>query len=166
MTLVQNPTTFAIEDVPDYISEVATVASDISVASSTTLVNAPTLVIPYGRSQRFFFRFGLFYSAAAAGGLKYRLALPATAALWRAARRSIAPDALTTLVTAFDIGNTGAVDIALTAASGTDGVVFGEGIFVAPASADGAMQIQFAQNASSASPTVLRAGSYLEYKQY
>jgi hypothetical protein len=168
MALVQNPTTFAIEDVPDYISEVATVASDIAVAASTTLVNAPTLVIPYGPGQRFFIRYGLYFTTNATADFKFRLALPAAASQYRVRRLSIAPDALTTLVTAYDTANNGTTDLTVVAASGTEGYAGGEGIFVAATSgagSTGVLQFQFAQNTSDAGATTLRAGSFLEYKQ-
>jgi len=172
MTLVQNPTTLAIEDVPDYISEVATVGADIAVTSSTTLVSVPTLVIPHGPSQRFFFRFGLFFTSNATADFKYRIALLKTsdntaqaAASYRLRRQTIAPDALTTLVTGFDVANNGSTDITVLSASGTDGFAGGEGI-ITTAAAAGRLEFQFAQNTSDAGAVTLRAGSFLEYKQF
>lgn len=164
MSLIINPTTNAVEDIPDFFSVNKTLSSDIAVVTST-LVNATGLVIPFGRSQRFLFRFGLFFTTNATADFKYRIALPAAAAFYRAQRRSVAPDALTTLVTASDVANNGTTDITVLCASGTEGFVFGEGIFTAPAQ-NGDLQIQFAQNTTNAGATTLRAGSFLEYKQF
>jgi hypothetical protein len=164
MTLVQNPANFAIEDVPDQFSEVNSLITDVNKVSSTTLVTVPQLVIPYGPSQRFLFRYQLFYVTNATADFKYRLALPASASLWRNVREELAP-AATAWVNSLDAGNNGTTDFAVLAASGTDGAVRGSGIFIAPASA-GSLTIQFAQNTSNAGQTSVRAGSYLEYKQY
>jgi hypothetical protein len=164
MTLIINPANNQVEDVPRYISEVATVALDIDKVNAT-LVNAEPLRIPFGPSQRFYFRYGLFFTTNATADFKFRLSLPAAAAQWRVRRDTIAPDALTTLVTAYDVANNGTTDLTVLAASGTEGYTGGEGVFVAP-NQRGELIVQFAQNTTNAGATTLRAGSFLSYKQY
>jgi hypothetical protein len=164
MTLIINPTTLQVEDVPDFISEVATVAADIA-RTNDTLVNAEPLRIPFGPSQRFYFNFGLFFTTNATADFKFRLSLPAAAAQWRVRRQTIAPDALSTLVTAYDVANNGTTDLTVLCASGTEGFTGGEGVFVAP-NTRGELIVQFGQNTTNAGATTLRAGSYLGYKQF
>jgi hypothetical protein len=164
MSLITNPLNFSVEEVPDYFSEVATVATDIAVANNT-LVTVPLLELPYGPYQRFLFNYGFHFTTNATADFKFRLALPVAATLWRNRRSTIAPDALTTLVTTLDVANNGTTDLTVVAAGGTNGYTAGEGLFVAGATA-GVLTVQFAQNTTNAGLTTLRAGSFFGFKQY
>ena len=164
MSIVINPLTGQAEDVPDFLSEFNTLPTDIAVVSATALIDT-ALRIPFGRSQRFYFQYGLFFTTSATADFNFRLALPAAAQVWRNRRSTIAPDALSTLVTGFETANNGTSNNTVLCASGTHGYTAGEGIFVAPDQA-GELIIQFAQNTTNAGATTLQAGSYIAYKQY
>jgi hypothetical protein len=135
-------------------------AADQTVVSSTTVVAVPTLQFQLAKFQRVQFDVELYFTSVAAAGFRYRFSVPQTPTLYRAIREHIAPDALTAIVAALDTANDGVTDRTITHASGTDGAVRMTGI-IQNGSTAGAVQLSFAQNASNAGSTIIRAGSFV-----
>lgn len=164
MTLIINPANASVEDVPDYFSEVASLAADQVVTASTTNVIVPAFTIAYAAFQRLAIRYNLFYTTNAAADFKFRIALPVAAAAWRNLREEL-PPAATTFTLTLDTANNGTTDISLLAASGTEGFARGTALFTAP-STPGLLTFQFSQVTSDAGATTLRAGSFVEAKGF
>jgi hypothetical protein len=161
MPFNNNPQNNATEYVTGEL-ETRVLTQDRTVNASTTLVAVPELTINLARFQRIFFKFDLFYMSAAAADFKYRLVVPASVTLYRCFRETWAPDA-TALAFAQDTSNNGTTDISVLHATGTFGFVRGSG-FIHNGSTAGDFQLQFAQNTSNASDTMLRAGSNFTFE--
>jgi len=147
---------------PDALVAGNIVDADQSVTSSTTLVTVPQLTIPLGVNERILLRYTIQFSAGATGDLKYFVDAPTSPTLFRQAAVSIDP--------------AGAVagGAILTAESNTASVVStsaGGGLLllnlvIANGTTAGNVTFQFAQNSSDATATIIRAGSFLEYRNF
>lgn len=132
--------------------------ADTSVTSSTTLVTDSELSIPVTGGALINFRGSLVYTAGSAGDFKYRITGPASPASITIKRRTIAPGGTEAVAvdTAFSTS-----DIVVDGGTGT-GVIAFEGVLKNGSTA-GTIGIQWAQNTSNATATVLKAGSLIEY---
>jgi len=136
-------------------------SADATVVSSATPVASSELSFQLAKYQRINFNFELHFTSVAAAGFRWLLTVPTgTLTQARLFREYIAPDALTTLVVAYDNTIDGTTNRTITHASGTDGFVRGTGVIHNGPNA-GLVGISFAQNASNAGSTILRAGSFL-----
>ena len=133
-------------------------AADITVAASTTYVNATGLSFAVAANHRYEWKAVLFYNAAAAGKLKFGWTAPALATMTYGL---IGLDTTVTAITGItNFGYLTAVNGVLgapTAAANCFGVAVGT---LQTGANAGTFQIQFAQNAASGS-TILRQNSTL-----
>lgn len=147
---------------PDVLTAGNIVDSDISVASSTTLVTVPQLTIPIGKNERVLLRYTIQFSAGANGDFKYFVDAPTSPTLFRQAALSIDPAGAVAggaILTAES--NTASV---LSASAG--GGLLQLNVLVVNGSTAGNITFQFAQVASDATAAVVRAGSFLEYRYF
>ena len=131
------------------------VTADVSVASSTTLVDVTDLTLRVGKYERINFKYNIFYNTAATPDFKYLIDTPASLTTYRVAQNGCdhAGGALASIITAEGSA------IAITA-SGTDGCLQLTGTIENGATA-GDIKFQFAQNTSDATAAkVLEAVSY------
>jgi hypothetical protein len=135
-------------------------SADQSVSASATVVAIPELQFTVARFQRVEFSFELYYTTVAAAGFRYLLTIPTSPTVVRLVREHIAPDALTTVVTTMETPD-GTTNRTITNASGTLGYIRGSG-FIHNGSTAGTIGLSFAQNASDAGATIVRAGSYIQ----
>jgi len=135
-------------------------AADTSIASSATLANDPDLSVAVGASQTWAFQAMLSYTgdATGSGGIKFTWTCPSGGTLnWMSVYYS-------TAVGAGDLNASSFVGSGTTRTAVTDGTtqlpITIQGILVNGATA-GNLQLQWAQNASDATATVMKAGSLL-----
>ena len=138
------------------------VTADVSVASSTTLVDVSELDLRIGKYERINFKYTIFYNTAATPDFKYFLDTPASLTTYRVSRggndHAGAPFAASNVITA-----EGAA-VAITA-SGTDGCLILSGTIENGATA-GDFKFQFAQNTSDATAAKVLEGSNLRYYRF
>jgi hypothetical protein len=138
------------------------VDADQTVTNSATLVTVPQLTLPIGINERVIFRAIIFYTSTATGDLKYRVDVPASPTLYRLATENIAADVaaeVTSVITA-------EADSTALLASGTNGVLRLSGV-LSNGSTAGNVIFQFAQNtATSSESAIIRAGSFIEYRNF
>lgn len=147
---------------PDTMTLGNVVDADQTVTNSATLVTVPQLTIPIGINERVIFRAVLFYTGTATGDLKYRFDVPASPTLYRLFAEEQAADGTSVVTSVL----TAEADDNVLFASGTEGVVRVTGILQNGSTA-GQVIFQFAQNsATSGQSAVIRAGSFLEYRNF
>lgn len=138
------------------------VDADQTVTNSATLVTVPQLTIPVGINERVLFRYTIFYTSTATGDLKYRVDVPASPTLYRLATENVADDVaaeVTSVITA-------EADSTALLATGVNGVLHMSGVLQNGSTA-GNVIFQFAQNTATASQSaIIRAGSFLEYRNF
>lgn len=161
-----NPTIDAVD--PPY----ASIASDQTVTSSVTVVNATSMVLTLLANRTYIVRANLGFTGAAAGDARTVWAVTSTvAAITGNTRLCIGPsinttDATGTAAAATTVGvvRTSRTTIATEVTYGTDGTaesaVYEEFTVVGGASG-GTLQLKFAQGTSSVTATALKAGSYV-----
>lgn len=135
--------------------------SDETVTSNTTVQNDDQLLLPLSTNARYLFDSIIFYSGAAtpAGDLKIKWTGPAGAVMqW--ANFGVNTSALTTYNVVVE-----ALAAASPRAVGTNGagawMSCRPGGILTTGSTSGNLQLQWAQNASSATGTIIYAGSYI-----
>ncbi|MES2058166.1 MAG: GDSL-type esterase/lipase family protein [Pseudomonadota bacterium] len=134
-------------------------SNDTSVISSTVLAADPELFVPLGANSLTVLRGRINYSAALAGDLKLRLSGPAAASV-QINRRAILPTATAYSGIAIDTDYSGS-DIVLDGSAGSG--LFEFDATIRNGAAAGNFTVNWAQNTSSATATILKAGSYIEY---
>lgn len=133
----------------------ARVTSDFSVTSSTTLANVPGLSVNLQAGLTYSFRCPLFFSTgASAGGVK--VALSGTATITNLIADAVSLDS-TTVIAGTQISAFASTIIANTNAGTTPKATIEGTITV---NAAGTMTVQFAQNASSGTASIVKRGSY------
>lgn len=134
----------------------ARVSSDFSATSNTTLANVTGLSVTLLGSRKYSFHIPLFFSTGAtAGGIK--VALGGTATVTNLIADAECVDG-TTNVAGTQVSTLGSNLVANTNAGTTPKCVI-EGTF--ESNAGGTFTVQFAQNASSATPSAVKRGSYM-----
>lgn len=142
-------------------------SGDQSVTSSTTLVNHTELVLPGAANAVYDLMTVLYYSAAAAtGDLDYAWTLPAGASL----RRGLMGPAFATTGSASEElyqsrVSSGATTRFSPGGAGGNHKVAVEWARILMGSTAGDIQLQFAQQASSATATTILAGSWMTMKE-
>lgn len=151
-------------EVNDLIPVYARLTADRTATSSTTLTAATGLVVALEADTRYALTGYLAYTAGATGDLKVALAAPTgTTGHWTLYAQDTAATAgsgsiVAKRATSFGTGTT-------QSAAGEDGAgghmaCLPRG-FINTAASAGSLQVHFAQNTSSATSTILRAGSWL-----
>jgi len=136
-------------------------ATDETIQSDTTLDADAALVFPMLANTKYAVRGFVLFDTGATGDFKWRHAGPAAPTLVRIHRRGIIGAGTADATILVDLAYS-AADVALAGAAGAGMVMF-EGIIHNGANA-GNFQFQWAQNASEAVDTTVRAGSYLEWR--
>ena len=136
------------------------VTADVSVASSTTLVDVTDLTLRVGKYERINFKYNIFYNTAATPDFKYLIDTPASLTTYRVAQNGCdhAGGALASIITA----EGSAITIT---ASGTDGCLQLTGTIENGATA-GDIKFQFAQDTSNGTATTVREGSSVQYYRF
>ena len=136
------------------------VTADVSVASSTTLVDVSDLDLRIGKYERINFKYTIFYNTAATPDFKYLIDTPASLTTYRVAQNGCdhAGAALASIITAEGSA------IAITA-SGTDGCLQLTGT-IENGSAQGDLKFQFAQNTSDGTAAKVLEGSNVAYYRF
>ena len=139
---------------------VKVVTADVSVTSSTTLVDVTELDLRVGKYERINFKYNIFYNTAATPDFKYLIDTPAALTTYRVAQNGCdhAGAALASIITAEGSA------IAITA-SGTDGCLQLSGTIENGAAA-GDLKFQFAQNTSDATAAKVLEGSSVTYYRF
>ena len=140
------------------------VANDQELVSSTDYTTV--LSVTLGKYERVAFRLWLDTQNDADGDLKWKVTTPSSSTSFRA--RSVTPEVpISGAVTEAVTSETTATGVAEVTAVGTDSAYYVqlEGVLQAGANA-GELAVQVAQNTSSATATVIKAGSYLEYMKF
>lgn len=133
--------------------------ADQSVTSSTTLVNVTDLVFAIGASERWGYRFVIFYDATTGGDIKFAITAPAGVAdlrwgsgVTRGPGEGTWADATVSgSGTERGFAGRGAGDIASLVIEG----------FVENGATGGSIQLQFAQNTSNGTASIVKENSYL-----
>lgn len=147
---------------PDVFVAGNIVDADQTVTNSATLVTVPQLTLPIGINERIIFRATLFYTSTATGDFKYRVDVPASPTLYRLFAEEQAADATSVVCSTISAE----ADDTILFASGTEGVIRLSGVLQNGSTA-GQVLFQFAQNtATAAQSAVIRAGSFLEYRNF
>lgn len=135
--------------------------ADVTITSDDSLNEDAALQFAVAAATKYHFRFVIFFDTAAAADFKYDVNGPASPDVVSIHTRSVAPAATAyggiATQTAFGFGPT-----AITAASGTAGVILIDGILHNGANA-GTVVFRWAQNTSNGGSTIVRAGSYVEW---
>ena len=136
------------------------VTGDVSVDSSTTLVDVTDLTLRVGKYERINFKYNIFYNTAATPDFKYLIDTPASLTTYRVAQNGCdhAGGALASIITA----EGSAITIT---ASGTDGCLQLTGTIENGATA-GDIKFQFAQNTSDATAAKVLEGSSVQYYRF
>ena len=140
------------------------VANDISFASNTTYTSL--LKFDLGKYERAIFRCYLDVANHADGDFKYKILTPTNTVTYRA-RNMVSENPISSAVTeavTFDVTTAGSPEVA---ATGGDGPLYAfiEGTITAGDTA-GNVDLQAAQVTSSATATVVKFGTYLEYLKF
>jgi hypothetical protein len=135
--------------------------ADQSKTSDTTLANDTVLTFPMEASKSYAIRIKAFFDAPATPGFKYALSGPASPTRVQVERRSRAPNATSEAI---------AGDAAYTSSTANTGHATSTGvlemeIIVQNGANAGAFALQWAQNSSSGTATVVRQGSRLEWME-
>lgn len=132
------------------------------IVSNTTLANDDTLLVTPSVSATYEIDMGIMYRSSATADLKVAMTWPTGATCWWGGIGLSPAD-----VFAMQLIENGASGAALTFGGGGVGgtrAVWLSGLLVMSTTA-GNLQVQFAQNTSDASNTVIRAGSWLTLRQ-
>ena len=144
---------------PD-IMQLSNVLDTDTSSTTTTLAGIPQLDLNVGANERVLLRYTIFYTAPAAGDIKYQIDVPSTPTQYRQFTEGFAPDD-----TAFDLALASAEGtIQLLGAASTEGFLRVTAILENGANA-GTVSFKFAQVAASGTTTVY-AGSFLEYRRF
>ena len=140
------------------------VPNDISITSSTTYQSI--LKFDLGKYERAVFRCYLDAAYDADGDLKYKIVTPTNTVSYRA-RNLVSENPISGAVTeaiTFDSNTSGSPEVA---AVGADGDLYAliTGTITCGNTA-GALDLQAAQNTSSATATTIKFGTYLEYMKF
>ena len=151
----------AAADVNEYLvnTRYAAKASDTNRISTTTLAADPDLTLPADANKSYLLELFLQYSSASAAGLKYNFTFPSGATLNGGAVSQLI--AAGTQLTTYDQSGSFGPGVTITATAlgiGLDNWIQVRGILVTSGTA-GAFTLQWAQSASTASNTTVRAGS-------
>lgn len=147
---------------PDVLTAGNIVDADRTVNNSTTLVTVPQLTIPIGANERVLLRYTIQFTTGATADFKYFVDAPASPTLFRQAALSIDPAGAVAggaILTAES--NTASV----VSASAAGGLLLLNVLVVNGVNA-GNITFSFAQNGAEAVDTIVRAGSYLEYRYF
>jgi len=152
-------------------------ATNTATTSNTTggLVNE--LAIPVGKSDRLIVNYHLHLTSTTAAGFKFRIDAidPTAIAASTPVRTAVAPafyrlftertdDQATALTTST---GTAIADVAYSlTASATTGYVQARVLIIGNATSNSILTLNFSQNAATAVNTILRAGSYVEYRRF
>ena len=136
------------------------VTADVSVTSSTTLVDVSDLDLRVGKYERINFKYNIFYNTAATPDFKYFIDTPASLTTYRVAQNGCdhAGAALASIITA----EGSAISIT---ATGQDGCLQLTGTIENGATA-GDIKFSFAQNTSDSTATTVREGSSVQYYRF
>ena len=136
------------------------VTADVSVASSTTLVDVTDLSLRVGKYERINFKYNIFYNTAATPDFKYLIDTPASLTTYRVAQNGCdhAGGALASIITA----EGSAISIT---ASGTNGCLQLTGTIENGATA-GDLKFSFAQDTSDGTATTVLEGSSVQYYRF
>lgn len=138
----------------------ASKATATSVASSTTLISDPDLVVPIGINSLMVLRGFINYSATTTGGLKWQHAGPAGPVEVQVNRQALAAAGSAYSGVAVDVAYS-AGDIAVTGGTGSGAIEFSATIHNGATA--GNFVFKWAQNASDATATIVKSGSYIDY---
>jgi len=147
---------------PDVMQLSRVVDADQSVTSSTTLVTVPKLTVPIGINERIILRYTIHFSAGATGDLKVFVNAPDSPTLFRQAAISIDPSGALAGGSILTAENNAA---SVVSASAGNGLLL-LNVLVANGANAGEVTFEFAQNSSDATATIIRAGSFLEYRYF
>ena len=138
------------------------VTADVSVASSTTLVDVSALDLRIGKYERINFEYKIFYNTAATPDFKYFLDIPASITTYRVGRTGSDHGGVA-FATSSVVSAEGSA-IAVTG-SGTDGCLILTGT-IENAGTAGDIKFQFAQNTSDATAAKVLEGSSVQYYRF
>ena len=140
------------------------VPNDVSLVSSTDYQSL--LKLSLGKYERAIFRIWLDLDLDADGDIKYKITTPSNTVSYRARRvSSEAPiSGAVTEAAAWDAATSGTAETTIVAADG-DSYVKLDGTITLGGTA-GDVNIQVAQNSSSATASVVKFGSYFEYMKF
>ena len=134
--------------------------ADQSVTSNQGLTNSTYLTITIPTGKRYAFKFIALYNTPAAADFRYDLNASGSPTVFRSLHNAVGNG--NTSFSAIVVNT--APGVTLTpAGNGTDGVVTAEGYLHNNTGSSMTLTFRFGQNTSTASPTTLLAGSFLEY---
>lgn len=134
---------------------------DQSVTNNATLFDDAALRFAMLANTKYAIRGRIYFDTGATGDFKWRHVGPSSPALVRIRRQNILPGTTAWANIAVDTAYS-AADIALAGTGTNGGYIEFEGIIQNGAAA-GEFKFQWAQNTANGTPTVVRAGSHLEY---
>jgi hypothetical protein len=165
--LPSNIDTLITPDVPgvqiDSVAQIIKQTTDQPVTSSTTLVNATDLKFPLLEFNSYYFECLVEFTAAAPGDIKLAFTVPTGALLRWGPANGIKVDTAGSVVgQAQEIVSGAAVSFGYIAGTSRQQILL-KGYVECGSGESGMLQLQFAQNTSSATSTTLRSGSsYLQ----
>jgi hypothetical protein len=130
--------------------------------SDATLANDDELLFTMAAETKYAVRGRIFFDTAAAADFKFALTGPASPTLVRILRKHVDPNALTTLIIASEVAYTASTAVA--GGTGTTGGWVEFDAIIHNGDNEDTFAFQWAQNTSNAGDTIVRAGSYLEYR--
>lgn len=136
--------------------------ADQTKTSTTSLAADTALVMPMQASTKYAIRGRIFIDTVAAADFKWRHVGPASPTLVRVHRRSIIPGGTADQGIAVDTAYS-AADLTLVGA-GTDGGWIEFDAIIHNGANAGNFEVHWAQNTSDVGSTIVRAGSYLDYR--
>lgn len=181
MSVTLNSTSGAVVYQPDMMQLANILASDQTVTSSTTLSTTAVLgdfTIPLGKSERVIVDYNLFFTCAAAGGIKYNVNVLDPTALAAGTLTQVAPQLIQgantrvdgaanySTTTPLSITTTNGADVSFTLTTNTSGYANTKLVLIGNATSNSVITLRFTQSASSATATVLKAGSWVEYRKF
>lgn len=148
-------------------NDIEKVATAAEISAGTTPVYISAFKIPVAQHERILFRAFLHFNYNASGDLKYKITTPGTTTKYlhylRESEVPVDGNITETVTQAAAVG--GLSEYTKTGATGSyyAWIQFGQ---IENGATAGDLHIQFSQNTSAADATILKAGSYLEYKKY
>ncbi len=137
-------------------------AADETVTSSTALQNDDHLLFPVGASETWVYEFILFYTAATTGDLKVALTAPVGSTI-RWTTNGLAGSAATNADSlASNVGTTSGTASGYHGGAGATEISIIIKGYVTTAATPGNVTLQWAQNSSSGTDTIIKTGSYLK----
>lgn len=135
--------------------------ADTTRTATTVVANDPTLQFAVAANTAYAFRIAVFFTTTANGDFKYQLTGPASPSLVRLYRRAVVGGASTPTLYVLDTAFV-ATDQAL-AGAGAEGWFECTGVLVNGVNA-GTVAFAWAQNTSDAGNTIVRRGSFIEFR--